>query len=832
MASFGNITGGQSSTSNPTQVASQTDRSKKEKREAIKRFVSRYHSYLKARNKETAKVILNLISDQYGLDENDFKRFETKLDKSLSYPIYPLTINKNLLVAGPPGTGKSFLVSVLSKKTGAIVYNIRSGDLYDPDAIAGIFEVARRTRRETIKVDFEMNIKSVDRFASIFSKVLKESLLEKGFELSEEHEKRIIEIISSLKEEQIFSLVQPLDEKETQDLHFFSSDIVSVFKPQLVYNKLVDLLYKKGILDKQDKISEDKKEKIISLLDTFFSFSSNTLSDKAKEELITELAGILDLNPHDVKYKSYFKQAINTNLQDQYIVDLLNRAMPGAPVIIYIDESDVLRERSEGSHPPRGLNELLAQIDGTNTGPLNNGVSVFAATNHPELMDLALKRAGRFEVLNLNYPSKKTRHKIASVKLSAYDSYNLMFVDPERIIEVISSIPLSTGAEIEQLIQEVINRVRAKTPGNETIKLDPAVFEDSILKKVPNVKRMGSFDNAAMDTTILIKGIKKLVSKMLGRTTEVPVLFKLLAAFKQLSKDKQVSDRINTIIKQDVLYEDMEETNIEFIEKKNRLVEDMFPALSFFSNIAELIVSSFVIGNGAIFSFNNKIILELFEQDAMFRTADLVKTESVDPLLTVSVDTPALLNSFVGQSSKVIKDKFSKIKSMRRAIVVFRNVESIYSTGVYNTEHSGTFEEELSNLKNSGFIVFLQTKGNILDLEEIDAQVAISTNSKEYRLISNVFSDDEITVAEIFANLKDIVFSYNSEHRPDNANNNIDLGESLAKDRIRGLNSLIKSKYDEFLVGARRKVMSIRRRRDKLEEKLKKLKNNKKRLKN
>jgi cell division protease FtsH len=81
-----------------------------------------------------------------------------------------------------------------------------------------------------------------------------------------------------------------------------------------------------------------------------------------------------------------------------------------SPCVVFFDEMDSLgRARNEhNAQHSLAVNTLLAQMDGISTA---NGISFFiAATNHPNLLDPALLRAGRYErEIRFQFPSEKDR---------------------------------------------------------------------------------------------------------------------------------------------------------------------------------------------------------------------------------------------------------------------------------------------------------------------------------------------------------------------------------------------------------------------------------------
>ncbi|GAB7522403.1 AAA family ATPase [Paraburkholderia sp. 2C] len=84
----------------------------------------------------------------------------------------------------------------------------------------------------------------------------------------------------------------------------------------------------------------------------------------------------------------------------QKVKHLFELARKNAPTVIFIDEADGLGKRTDtGSGPVeaesnRIINQLLAELDGFES---NEGVVVVAATNHPDNLDEALRRPGRFD---------------------------------------------------------------------------------------------------------------------------------------------------------------------------------------------------------------------------------------------------------------------------------------------------------------------------------------------------------------------------------------------------------------------------------------------------
>ncbi|KAK6625258.1 hypothetical protein RUM43_005552 [Polyplax serrata] len=152
------------------------------------------------------------------------------------------------------------------------------------------------------------------------------------------------------------------------------------------------------------------------------------------------------------------------------IVQLFARARIGAPAIVFIDEIDAVVGSKSGDRE-RGVQErilstLLVEMDGVGlkvntkkdvnpdgdrkTFQSSDGVIVIGATNHPQLLDDALKRPGRFDkLIYIPPPDVSERLKILTTltsKMPLHDSVNL-----ERLAEVTE---FYSGADLKNLCQE------------------------------------------------------------------------------------------------------------------------------------------------------------------------------------------------------------------------------------------------------------------------------------------------------------------------------------------------------------------------------------------
>jgi cell division protease FtsH len=133
--------------------------------------------------------------------------------------------------------------------------------------------------------------------------------------------------------------------------------------------------------------------------------------------------------------------------------DLFRQAKEQAPCIIFIDEIDAVGRRrgagAQGNQDEREqtLNALLVEMDGFQTG---DNVVLVAATNRPDVLDVALLRPGRFD-RQITIMAPDVRGRVEILKIYA----QRVIMAPEVELEAIARItPGFSGAELANLINE------------------------------------------------------------------------------------------------------------------------------------------------------------------------------------------------------------------------------------------------------------------------------------------------------------------------------------------------------------------------------------------
>jgi len=134
--------------------------------------------------------------------------------------------------------------------------------------------------------------------------------------------------------------------------------------------------------------------------------------------------------------------------------DLFRQARDKAPCIIFIDEIDTIGRTRAGARSPisneereQTLNQLLVEMDGFDSSA---GVIIMAATNRPDVLDLALLRPGRFDrQITVDKPDLKGREAILKIHARHVK------LAPEVDLRVVAArTPGFAGAELANLVNE------------------------------------------------------------------------------------------------------------------------------------------------------------------------------------------------------------------------------------------------------------------------------------------------------------------------------------------------------------------------------------------
>ncbi len=178
--------------------------------------------------------------------------------------------------------------------------------------------------------------------------------------------------------------------------------------------------------------------------------------------------------------------------------DLFQQAAQQAPCIVFIDELDALG-KARGINPVAGhdereqtLNQLLSEMDGFDP---NSGVIIMAATNRPEILDMALLRPGRFDrQIVVDRPDINGREAI--LKVHSRD----VKLAPDVDLRVIAArTPGFVGADLANVVNEAA--LLAARAGKKAVTLED--LEEAIDRVVAGLEKK---------SRVLNKNEKKIVA--------------------------------------------------------------------------------------------------------------------------------------------------------------------------------------------------------------------------------------------------------------------------------------------------------------------------------
>ena len=165
--------------------------------------------------------------------------------------------------------------------------------------------------------------------------------------------------------------------------------------------------------------------------------------------------------------------------------DLFKQAKEKAPCIVFIDEIDAIgRSRARGQMPGSNderentLNSLLVEMDGFAT---DSGVIILAASNRPDVLDVALLRPGRFDrQISIDKPDIVGREAIFKVHMKP-----LKLSKKVNTKNLAAQTPGFAGAEIANVCNEAA--LIGARKNKKTIEMDD--FHDAIDRVIGGLEK-------------------------------------------------------------------------------------------------------------------------------------------------------------------------------------------------------------------------------------------------------------------------------------------------------------------------------------------------------
>ncbi|CAF0748304.1 unnamed protein product [Adineta ricciae] len=134
---------------------------------------------------------------------------------------------------------------------------------------------------------------------------------------------------------------------------------------------------------------------------------------------------------------------------------LFDQAKRHSPCILFIDEIEAISQRRESASKDmerRIVTQLLACLDELSHSPMTR-VIIIGSTNRPDSLDPALRRAGRFDhEIALGIPNEVERRRILTMMCRKLTSLDSQF----NLDELVLKTPGFVGADLSALIDEAL----------------------------------------------------------------------------------------------------------------------------------------------------------------------------------------------------------------------------------------------------------------------------------------------------------------------------------------------------------------------------------------
>jgi cell division protease FtsH len=172
--------------------------------------------------------------------------------------------------------------------------------------------------------------------------------------------------------------------------------------------------------------------------------------------------------------------------------DLFDEAKKKAPCVVFIDELDAIGRKRGGAgasltHQEReqALDQMLVCLDGF-AG--RSRVVVVAATNRADVLDPALLRPGRFDIV-LRVGDFSDADRVAILELH---SRNKPLGDDVELEAIAALVPDASGADLEQICNAAA--MRAARRGGSPVKILQSDFESAAASQAPKSTQLDKLD--------------------------------------------------------------------------------------------------------------------------------------------------------------------------------------------------------------------------------------------------------------------------------------------------------------------------------------------------
>lgn len=167
------------------------------------------------------------------------------------------------------------------------------------------------------------------------------------------------------------------------------------------------------------------------------------------------------------------------------IAEVFTEAERMAPTVLFLDEFDAMvPTRTSDDHGCQNgeVNEFLCRLNHAN----ERGVYLIAATNHPESIDKAVLRTGRFdERIYIDMPDTLARERL--LRLALHDLPKAADIDYARLAEMTAGYNCSDIKYIIQVAARKMFNASIEKPNAPYREIDQQSLEEAIAGRTPSV---------------------------------------------------------------------------------------------------------------------------------------------------------------------------------------------------------------------------------------------------------------------------------------------------------------------------------------------------------
>ncbi|ORX97915.1 ribosome biogenesis ATPase RIX7 [Basidiobolus meristosporus CBS 931.73] len=402
---------------------------------------------------------------------------------------------------------------------------------------------------------------------------------------------------------------------------------------------------------------------------------------------------------------------------EKKIRDIFQEAAEIAPCILFIDEIDAItpkRENAQREMERRIVAQLLTCMDDLSLEKTNNkAVLIIGATNRPDSLDSALRRAGRFDrEICLNVPDEEAREKIlrvlsAKLRLSGdFDFPTLAKMTPGYVGADLNSLTCAAGMVA---VKRIFKTMQSQMIQQSSVEHDDGTsMEMDIERPAEEMEAAGTNKPETEEALKQLRSISSFLATHPNPLTpeELEPLSINMDDFREaLTKIQPSSKREGFATVPDVTWNDI--GALQYVRDELRMaVVEPIKHPEFFVRVG----------------INAPAGVLLWGPPGCGKTllAKAVANESHTNF--ISVKGPELLNKYVGESERAVRQVFARARASSPCVVFFDELDALCarrddSQSEASARVVNTLLTELDGVENRAqvFVIAATNRPDIID---------------------------------------------------------------------------------------------------------------------